>query len=230
MTPERVTDNLYRIEFVIGQAYLWTEPGGLTLVDTGPAGSGAVIADAIRGLGRRTDELRHIILTHFHDDHAGAAAEIAAWHGTPVLAHRAEAPVIRGEVPGPPPQFTHEERELHARITAGGLPQAPPCRVDRELENDDSVEFGGGTRILATPGHTDGSIAVHLPAARVLFTGDTAAHVEGRVVPGVFNLDTPTTLASYRMLAALDVDVACFGHGVPVTHGASVAMRAVLAG
>jgi glyoxylase-like metal-dependent hydrolase (beta-lactamase superfamily II) len=83
---------------------------------------------------------------------------------------------------------------------------------------------------VATPGHTDGSIGVHLPAAGVLFTGDTAAHVQVGVVPGVFNLDSERTHASFRKLAAIDVEVACFGHGDPIPHGASAAMRAILGG
>jgi glyoxylase-like metal-dependent hydrolase (beta-lactamase superfamily II) len=43
------------------------------------------------------------VLTHFHEDPAGGAAEPAALTGAEVLVHTAEAVVVRGEVPGPEP-------------------------------------------------------------------------------------------------------------------------------
>jgi glyoxylase-like metal-dependent hydrolase (beta-lactamase superfamily II) len=87
------------------------------------------------------------------------------------------------------------------------------------------LDFGGGARVVATPGHTDGSIALSLPGPRVLFTGDTMAHVEGRVILGPFNLDRAGAITSLHMLAELDVDTACFGHGDPIVGDASSALR-----
>ncbi|MGW7482396.1 MBL fold metallo-hydrolase [Nonomuraea muscovyensis] len=63
--------------------------------------------------------------------------------------------------------------------------------------------------MIATPGHTDGSIALHLPGPGVLFTGDTVAHVNGQVTPGVFNLDRAEMLRSFGRLAELDARIAC---------------------
>jgi glyoxylase-like metal-dependent hydrolase (beta-lactamase superfamily II) len=50
---------------------------------------------------RRSEaEPRWVVLTHFHADHAGSAAEIAAWgSGVPVLAHQADAAYLRGAEP-----------------------------------------------------------------------------------------------------------------------------------
>ncbi|MEU2911765.1 hypothetical protein ACWCQ0_38200 [Streptomyces massasporeus] len=48
---------------------------------------------------------------------------------------------------------------------------------------------------------------------------------DGAVMPGVFNLDRPQVLAACRLLAELDADVACFGHGDPVTSRAGRALR-----
>jgi glyoxylase-like metal-dependent hydrolase (beta-lactamase superfamily II) len=57
----------------------------------------------------------------------------------------------------------------------------------------------------------------------VLFTGDAvaASPVTGSVMLGVFNLDRAQAVASFRRLAALEAEVACFGHGDPVTANAS---------
>lgn len=144
------------------------------------------------------------------------------------MAHALDAPIIRGDRPGPPPNFTDDDRVLHAWV-ASGLPPAPPARVDRELQGGDVLDVGGGAQVISTPGHTDGSIALCLPAPQVLFTGDTMAHFEGRVILGPFNLDRTQAMTSLRMLAELDVDVACFGHGEPIVGGASGPLRAAAA-
>lgn len=217
--------HLLRLRF--GQAYLWNDDGELTLIDTGLVGSEDDIAQAIAALGLPRSALRRVILTHFHEDHAGSAAAIAGWDDLTVLAGQADAPIIRGVRPGPPPVLTEEEKPLYEAIVVdAGLPPAPPSRVDRELHDGDRLDIGGGARVLEIPGHTDGSIALYLEGPRVLFTGDTIASHEGQVILGVFNLDRQRAIASMRRLAALDADVACFGHGEPVVGGAAAVLRA----
>jgi glyoxylase-like metal-dependent hydrolase (beta-lactamase superfamily II) len=54
--------------------------------------------------------------------------------------------------------------------------------VDRELLNCDVLEFGGGAEVLAIPDHSAGSIAVHLPAHRLMFTGDAVANFGGVIL------------------------------------------------
>ncbi|MGH3983917.1 MAG: MBL fold metallo-hydrolase [Pseudonocardiaceae bacterium] len=83
-----------------------------------------------------------------------------------------------------------------------------------------------GALVIATPGHTDGSMALLLQRPRVLFTGDTVAEHQGQIVLGPFNLDLDRTAVSFRALAELDADVACFGHGRPVIGAASAALTA----
>ncbi len=64
--------------------------------------------------------------------------------------------------------------------------------------------------MIGAPGHTDGSIAVHVPSQRLLFTGDSvAASPSGQVILGPFNVDREQAIATFRALADLDVDTAC---------------------
>ncbi|WP_055591389.1 MBL fold metallo-hydrolase [Peterkaempfera griseoplana] len=222
MDAVELVPGLYFLRFPVGHVYLWRDPDGLTLVDTGLPGSAGAIAEAVRGLGCRPEDVRRVVLTHFHEDHVGSAAAVAGWGGAEVCAHRADAPYIRGEAAGPPPVLEADwERELHRRVTAG-LPAEPPApvRVDRELADGDVLEFGGGARVVAVPGHTPGSLALHLPGPGVLFTGDTVARApDGRVMRGVFNADPAGTEASFRRLAELAPEVVCFGHGEPLVSG-----------
>ncbi|WP_260147485.1 MBL fold metallo-hydrolase [Streptomyces sp. CEV 2-1] len=100
-----------------------------------------------------------------------------------------------------------------------------PTRVDRELCDGSMIDFGGGATVIHSPGHTPGSIGLHLPAHGVLFTGDCVAGV-GRVMLGVFNIDREQAVASFRRLAALEPATVCFGHGDPVTAGTAAVLRA----
>jgi glyoxylase-like metal-dependent hydrolase (beta-lactamase superfamily II) len=166
------------------------------------------------------------VLTHGHVDHTGSAAELRESTGAPVQAGAGDAAVIRGEAEMVPPVLQDTERPIVERVSASLPDTAPPVRVDRELVDADVLDFGGGAEILAIPGHTEGSIAIHLPRHGVLFTGDTVANV-GAVMPGTFNQDRAQTIASLPRLAALDVETARFGHGEPIGSGAGDRIREV---
>lgn len=221
---------LHFLRFPVGHAYLWQDRDGLTLIDAGAPGSASVIADAVRRLGHDLTDLRHLVLTHCHVDHTGAAPEIAAWGNVTVSAHQLDAAVIRGEAPASPPQLLDWEKPLFEKIVGDGPIVAPvPVRVDRELEDGDELGFGGGARVVSVPGHTPGSIAIYLPETGVLFTGDAVAGHDGRIILGVFNTNPGRAAGSLRKLADLDAQIACFGHGEPVTSNAAAELRAAAA-
>jgi glyoxylase-like metal-dependent hydrolase (beta-lactamase superfamily II) len=120
--------------------------------------------------------------------------------------------------------FEDWEIPIHQRVSADLPDAASPVPGLRELSEGDVLDFGGGAEILAIPGHTAGSIAIHLPRRGVLFTGDTIANV-GTVMLGTFNQDRPQTVAAFRRLAEVDVETACFGHGEPIVSAAAARIR-----
>jgi glyoxylase-like metal-dependent hydrolase (beta-lactamase superfamily II) len=227
MEPRVVVPGVHLLAFEIGQVYLWDWGEGLTVVDTGIAGSAVAILQALEAIGRRPEDVKEIVLTHFHDDHRGGAAELVERTDARVMAHRADAPVIRGRQPQTPPVLTEFERPL-AEAVIPRVPLAPPVDVDQELDDGDAT-VGGGT-IIGVPGHTPGSIALLVPQLGVLFTGDTIAFYNGDPILGVFNIDRAEAIESVRKQARLEFDVACFGHGSPIVGGASRRIRALAEG
>lgn len=226
-----VTPRLHLLDHSVGQSYLWRDGAGptaeLTLVDAGWAGSADRTEAAIRAAGEDPSRLARIVLTHCHRDHVGAAGELAARHGAEIVAHRLDAPYVRGELPVPAPDLLDWELPLWEHGLT--VPEAPPTRVDREVADGEELGFGDGAVAVHAPGHTPGSLGIHLPRHGVLFAGDTVAAVRG-VTLGVFHVDRALALASMRRFAALRPSVLCCGHGAPVTEGAAELLERAAAG
>jgi glyoxylase-like metal-dependent hydrolase (beta-lactamase superfamily II) len=149
MDVVRIDPQLVMLGFPVGNAYLWQGRDGLTLVDTSVPGSGPHIGRVIEELGYRRHDVRRVLLTHFHEDHIGSAAEVARWGDVEVVAHRLDAPVIRGQLNGPPPVLTDWERPLFEQVRSRISDQAPqPVRVDREVDDGDEIDLGGGVHAV----------------------------------------------------------------------------------
>jgi glyoxylase-like metal-dependent hydrolase (beta-lactamase superfamily II) len=220
-----IVPGVYDIDLGLVHAYLYQESDRLTLIDTGLATSAQTILDAIEAFGRKPRDLHQIVVTHYHADHTGAAAELAERTGAAVLAHALDAPVVRGEAGEAPAAISDIEREYYERAKQA-TPVAPPARVDRELQDGDEIDVAAGARTVHVPGHTPGSIGVYVPKRRLLFAGDAAARMpEGRLMVGVFNADTARARASFARLAALDIEAVFFGHGRPLDKDASTVFR-----
>jgi glyoxylase-like metal-dependent hydrolase (beta-lactamase superfamily II) len=205
---------VYSIERVrMGHAFL-VEGEGLTLIDTGMQGSGESVLNALAVLGRRVSALRHIVISHHHFDHTGSLARLKELSKATVSVHKADAPYVRGHLPRPPFRRVGFSGWL-MRPFLGLFPTRPePCQVDVELQDGDEIEAAGGLKVIHAPGHTPGHCALLLPSKRILFAGDAVLNVMGLRPPlAMATPDMAQARQSIHKLAALDFDIACFGHG-----------------
>ena len=216
----KLTSELYFFRLTTGHVYLCLDKDGLTLIDSGIPGLTDQFAEAIKGLGYSTSDLRRIVLTHYHVDHSGSAAEILKWGDIDVFAHQDDVPYIQGDKKGPPPDLLDWERPIYEQVSVDIEPD--PVQVTHKLNDGDILDFGGGAKIISVPGHTPGSIAIHLAKPNVLITGDAVARMpDGQVILGVFNIDPTQAAASFQRLVGLNPQIVCFGHGEPIIENAS---------
>jgi glyoxylase-like metal-dependent hydrolase (beta-lactamase superfamily II) len=205
------------------QAYLVSHGGVLTLIDTGTPGSAGRTLHAIEGIGRRPDDVKQIVLTHCHGDHAGDALALREATGAPVIAGEADAEVIRGSAPYPGP------RRWLAHTVYRSLEGFPRFTVDVKVAGRTDVE--GGLVLIPTPGHTPGHLAVYAPELGAVFTGDAVWHLGPlRSSWKVFTVDPAENIRSIRRMAELGPAQAYFGHGAPLREGAAVRLSQLASG
>ncbi len=223
-----VIPGLWMIEG-LGPCYLYRDADTYTLIDTGITGDTTRILDHLEKVGGNPEQLRQIILTHSHPDHTGGHAELIERTGAQVLAHELDIPVITGKEEITIPDVPEEERKF-MEMAIEETPLAKPARVDRVLQDGDEIELGSGATAVHVPGNTPGSLAIFLSKEKLLFAGDAAErNEEEQLILGMFNLDRPQAIESFRKLAELDFDIACIGHGKPLDKDASLAFRRVAA-
>jgi len=231
-TPtETIADGVHRISLGFVSAYLIEGDEGLALVDCGERDHGGTIADALMWLGRTAGEIRQILVTHHHPDHTGSLAELARVSAAPVYVHAADVPYVQGERRWPGFHRTNAAGRLLGPVLARFQPDRPiPVPVDHELVDGDRLAIAGGITMLHTPGHTPGHTAFLLPRdGGVLLAGDAAINI-GRLRSAghwlaITTQDRDAAAASFRRLAALDFQVAAFGHGAPIRTGAAAHFR-----
>ena len=200
------------------------DDGSVTLVDCGLKRAPGRIVAGLRAIGRHPGDVRRIVLTHAHADHAGGAAEMSARTGAPVAVHETDAPFVeRGEVPAFDPSL------WSGRLMTGARGGFPPVAVGERLTDGQVLDVSGGLRIVATPGHTPGHVSLlHEPTA-TLITGDALINTLGlRRSWRYACTDFRRNERSVHVLGELEYERAGFTHGPEITHGARAAVRRIL--
>lgn len=219
-----VIPGLYQVRTKGSRAYLVVDDD-ITLIDTGNAGSGIRILNAVEELGRSPEDIKHIVITHSHIDHIGGLAELQNWLPARTAVHLAEAPHVESHDPLPNP-FMHP---LLARICEPYLLRNDPgaARVDVVLNDGDELPALGGMKIVHAPGHTAGSISIHFPNRGALLVGDAMQYKFGRLMlpSRLFTQDMAEAAESVRKLSDLDFETLCFSHFRPILTGADVRVR-----
>lgn len=139
-----------------------------------------------------------VLCTHGHDDHIGAAGELADATGAAILIH---------------PEDLMLWRSVH------------PDRTPSQVVDGDVLEVAGvSSTVLHTPGHSPGAVCLSVPALGVVFSGDTLFR-GGPGATGRSYSDFPTILRSIRnrLLRLPPPTRVLTGHGDQTTIGTEAA-------
>jgi len=96
---KRVIKGVHIVPMGFANAFLIEGDDGLALIDAGFPHKESAVFDAIRGLGRSPDQLKHLVFTHAHPDHIGSAAAIVRGTGARTYIHPVGIPIAQSGGP-----------------------------------------------------------------------------------------------------------------------------------
>lgn len=212
-----ILPHLYRVDGVNGSNCYIIERDGLILVDTGFSRSSRKIISFIEDeLKANPKDLKYILLTHYHPDHAGNAAELKRITGAKIGIHEADAVYLAGKEAMPP------LKGIKGRIIKHLLHLWPcePVIPDVLLHENDGI---CGLYCIHTPGHTPGSASFYDPKLKALFCGDAVIIKNGKAdgPPYYATPDMACALDSVGKISQIDFEILLSGHGVPLRPCAS---------
>ena len=162
------------IQFPLGRANAFIIRGQRPIVvDTGYPGSAPAIMEKLKDNGIDPKSVSLILITHGHTDHFGSAADLKKLTGAPVAVHKLDADALTNGHDPPLKPTGAIGRMFMSMIEKRGPAKAPPVKPDIVIEHDlDLGKFGVDGRVMHTPGHTPGSLAVILTGDKII-AGDT---------------------------------------------------------
>jgi glyoxylase-like metal-dependent hydrolase (beta-lactamase superfamily II) len=213
-------------------------PHDLTLIDTCYIEELPKLVSYLNNNGYKMQDIRRIVLTHLHSDHAQAVNEIKKLtisstdrksgsgssnddEGATTYAHWIDAAFLFHNPPyhGPPDiniyrqlfqKFGVREEDVIKKFKKLDV---DPIQVDKQVKDGDFIK---SLKVIHTPGHTPGHISLILEDQRLLFGADVlwnSAQQGGLVIPpSYFTLDMVTATVSVMRVSQLKFDKLLLGH------------------
>ncbi|HET7769782.1 MAG TPA: MBL fold metallo-hydrolase [Chloroflexota bacterium] len=201
----KVTEGIeYVDETSPAHIYVLDDDGEITLIDAGLPNEAPKVLDYLKRTGRTPQQVKRILLTHRHGDHAGAVSELAQATGAEVYAHEDEAAAVEAQA---------------------GAPKGV-----KRLKDGDELPVLGGLRAIEVPGHTTGHLCFYAPRHKALFTGDAMIN-RGSLTGPVPQYTSDLTRAHGSLrekVLPLDVELLCVAHGEVMQSGTPAALKQMI--
>jgi glyoxylase-like metal-dependent hydrolase (beta-lactamase superfamily II) len=236
MLQQNVAPGVHRIEDAFTNWYLVEQDSRITVVDAGVPSSWDSLQEALKAIGRSQDDVEALVLTHAHFDHVGFAERARTTLKIPVYVHETDVEIAKH-----PWSYKHERSRVPYLLTqVKAMPIVATLLRHRAfwpkpVEETTSYDDGTGTlpvpgepRIVATPGHTLGHCALHLPDRDVVIAGDAVVMLDPytgrrgpRLVARAATADVATNLRTLDALKDTGARTVLTGHGDPWSEGAA---------
>ncbi len=209
---------IHRIICLYANVYVVTGYGHCILVDTGPVAFQRFLARQLHRLG--ITRIHKVILTHTHYDHAGNAAFLQKKFGSRIMVHPAEAGYLRKGLSSVPGGITFFARIME-RLATGVEPNMlafPGCGSDAlPVSEFHKPFFDMPLTVMATPGHSPGSVSVVVDREIVL-VGDCMFGVIPKKILPPFGDDVGQIIHSWQQLLATGCHTFLPAHGFRVSR------------
>jgi glyoxylase-like metal-dependent hydrolase (beta-lactamase superfamily II) len=209
----------------VNSVLLQGEDGELVLIDAGFPNHETAIFEAIESIGRRPEDLNHLVCTHAHPDHIGSAAAVVSRTGATTWMHAIDVPIA--ESGGPFRPMTSSPglpQKIGFRIFWRPNERVAPLQIDKHMTDAETLPIAGGLTVVHTPGHSAGHVSLSWQSSRLMIVGDVGSNVAGVNDPLGFE-DREEGRRSQRRLASLEFEAAAFGHGRAIPHDAMRRVR-----
>jgi glyoxylase-like metal-dependent hydrolase (beta-lactamase superfamily II) len=231
-TLQEIVPGIYQIKASRSNVFLLAGKT-LTLIDTGMPGDGEAILHCITSIGRKPEEVSHILITHAHMDHTGSLAFLKKATNAKVVASEAEHEYIQGNKK----LWTMEREGFGGKIFKAVLFLAQtfflnyqPAAVDILCRGEETMDYFARIKVIPTPGHSPGSLSYYIPDKGIIFTGDAlSGEPDLRLPPRAGCANYKQAVESVKKLASLKYDICTFGHGEPIKGGADELIKKLIA-
>ena len=143
VAPFRIAGNLYYVGAIEITSYLITTPEGHFLLDGGFVETAPQIEHNIAQLGFKLTDVKFLLNSHAHYDHAGGLAELKKVTGAKFLPSEGDAPLLRSGG--------------HGDFRFGDTLTFPPIAPDQIIHDGEAIRLGNQMVVAhLTPGHTKG--------------------------------------------------------------------------
>lgn len=204
--PFRIIGNVYYVGANDITSFLITTPKGHILLDGGYAETAPQIRENIKKLGFKPEDVKFLLNSQAHFDHAGGLAELKNLTGAKMIASRADKILLENGGKG---DFRFGDELSYAPVT-----------VDKIVENGDKISLGGiDLKAVLTPGHTKGcttwtmTVEENNRKYKIVFVGSTTSldyKLKGNEKYPNIAADFETTFARMKKLK---IDVFLASHG-----------------
>lgn len=237
-----VAPGVFRLGDEFFNWYLVDEGGRYTVIDSGLPAHYQQLLDTLAYLGGTVGDIEAVLLTHAHLDHVGLAARIQHEAGAAVYLHPADQSLgKRGGAQLPPVGLlANSWRSYPRRLLTSAVVQrvffSRGIGQPQSLINNQELGLPGRPQVIASPGHTAGSVSFWLPDRQALFAGDalvtidmlTGASPGPQLTPRNVGTDREQSIDSLTSFETLGQVTLLTGHGEPWSGTMSTAVELAL--
>jgi glyoxylase-like metal-dependent hydrolase (beta-lactamase superfamily II) len=211
----QITPGFWKLKLGAVNSYLLETEDGLLIIDAGWPNKTAQFYAAVKESGHNLSDIKHLILTHGHIDHAGGAAELVKKTGAKTYAHPKDLELIsKGEAERPGTSLTPGliNALIYFFFIKFGGSKYESFYIDQLINDGDVIPLSGGIEVIHAPGHCAGQVVLLLRKTGILVAADLCSNV-GSLGYSILNEDIALARQTVLKIASLPFKGAVFGHG-----------------